>query len=382
MQLHEKFNKVEEELNEYFVEREEVLHGLALAILSENNILLLGPPGIAKSMAVRSWREHITDANYFEWLLTKFSTPEEVFGPLSLKALEEDRYSRITNNKLPEAHFGFLDEIFKCNSGLLNSLLPVLNERKFHNDGVSVDIPLLAVVGASNEIPDTDDGLEALFDRFLIKFNVKPIQEESNFKQMITSTAPAPSTVISLDEINQARQMVKDVTVNEGMADVLIKLRRKLEHDGIHATDRTYNTAMRILKAEAFLNGRDTLQEDDFDVLRNVLWTDPDDERKVWQIILEQISPEKGKIVSLYEAAVEVANETLNEKNNKKRVEKGIDTATKLKEIKKKINTHIKAMEKKKKDVREVKKFEQQVNDLMSRIFTESCGLDTDSLEL
>jgi MoxR-like ATPase len=162
MKLYEKFKKVEEELNEYFVEREEVVHGLALAILSENNMLLLGPPGVAKSMAVREWRAHIKGANYFEWLLTKFSVPEELFGPLSLKALEEDRYSRITVNKLPEAHFGFLDEIFKCNSGLLNSLLPVLNERKFHNDGISVDIPLLAVIAASNETPEEEDGLTAL----------------------------------------------------------------------------------------------------------------------------------------------------------------------------------------------------------------------------
>ena len=376
MQLHEKFRKIEDELNDYFVEREEVLHGLTLAMLSENNILLLGPPGIAKSLAVREWRNHIEGANYFEWLLTKFSTPEEVFGPLSLKALEEDRYSRITFNKMPEAHFAFLDEIFKCNSGLLNSLLPVLNERKFHNDGVAHTIPLLTTVGASNEIPDSEDGLEALFDRFLLKFMVKPIQEESNFKKMITSKIPNPQLVLSLEEIDQARAMVKEVEINEGMADVLIKLRRKMSHQGIFPTDRTYNTATRILRAEAFLNGRDTIAEDDFDVLRHVLWTDPKDEKAVWSIILDQISPEKGKIITLFENAQEVANATLNEKNTKKRVEKGIDTAAKLKDIKKKISQHIQAMEKKKKDVREVRKYDQQVNELLARVFTESCGID------
>jgi len=376
MQLHEKFAQVEEELNDYFVEREEVLHGLALAMLSENNILLLGPPGVAKSLAVREWREHISGANYFEWLLTKFSTPEEVFGPLSLKALEEDRYSRITYNKLPESHFAFLDEIFKCNSGLLNSLLPVLNERVFHNDGVAHDIPLLTTIGASNEIPDAEDGLEALYDRFLLKFMVKPIQEEANFKQMISTQIPQPVTILSLDEIDQARSMVKAVEINEGMADVLIKLRRKMSHQGIFPTDRTYNTATRILKAEAFLHGRDQIIEDDFDVLRHVLWTDPKDERVVWTIILDQISPEKGKIITLFEKAQEVAHATLGEKDDKKRVEKGIDTAAKLKEIKKKISKHIGDMEKKKKDTREVRKVDQKVNELLARVFTESCGID------
>ncbi len=376
MQLHEKINAIEAELNEYFVEREEVLHGLALAILSENNILLLGPPGVAKSMVVRAWKNHISDANKFEWLLTKFSSPEEVLGPLSLKALEEDRYSRITVNKLPEAHFAFLDEIFKCNSGLLNSLLPVLNERIFHNDGKVVDIPLLTVVGASNEIPDTDDGLDALFDRFLLKFMVRPIQEETNFKQMLMTKAEEPKLMLTIDEIHKAREMVQDVEINEGMADLLIKIRRAMAVKGITSTDRSYNTALKILKAEAFLNGRTELVEDDFDVLRNVLWTDPKDERPVWSVILDLISPEKGKIVSLYEKAVETANETLNEKDKKKKVEKGIDTAAKLKKIKKDISKYIKAMEAKKKDTREVKRYDFKVNELLGRVFNESCGID------
>jgi MoxR-like ATPase len=205
---------------------------------------------------------------------------------------------------------------------------------------------------------------------------VKPIQEETNFKQMISTTLGSPKTIITLEEIEEARKAVKAVEINEGMADVMVKLRRKLQHQGIYPTDRTYNTSMKILKAEAFLQGRAELKEDDFDVLRNVLWTDPKDERTVWTIILDQISPEKGKIVSLYEDAVEVANQTLNEKNSKKRVEKGIDTAAKLKEIKQKIGKLIAAMEKKKKDTREVRQYDQRVNELLSRVFTESCGLE------
>jgi MoxR-like ATPase len=385
VELHEKFAQVEEEMENFFVEREEVIHGLTLAMLSESNILLLGPPGVAKSLSVRDWISHVvtgegdSHAKYFEWLLTKFSTPEEIFGPFSIKALsEEDRFTRITVNKLPECHIAFLDEIFKCNSGLLNSLLPVLNERVFHNDGVAHDLPLLTVVGASNEIPDTDDGLEALFDRFLLKFMVKPIQEETNFKEMILSGKPESTVQITLQDIKDAVVEISKVEINEGMADVLLKLRRKLSHAGIFPTDRTYNVCTRILKAEAFLNGRISVAEDDFDVLRHVLWTDPKDERAVWTIILDEISPEKGKIVSLYEDACEVANATLNEKNSKKRVEKGIDTAAKLKEIKKKIGKHIDAMEKKGKDIKDVRKIDAQINALLGRVFTENCGIDAE----
>ena len=210
---------------------------------------------------------------------------------------------------------------------------------------------------------------------------VKPIQEESNFKQMLSSDEPKPALKISLAEINKARVKTQKVEINEGMNDLLIKLRRKFAHQGIFPTDRTYNTCTRILKAEAFFNGRNAVNEDDFDVLRHVLWTDPKDERPVWSIILDQISPEKGKILTLFEEALETANATLKEKDDKKKVEKGIDTATKLKEVRKKILKLIGEMEKKKKDTTEAIVIEQKVNELLSRVFTESCGIDASSAE-
>ena len=385
MKLHEKFRKVEEELNELFVEREEMVHGLALAMLSENNMLLLGPPGTAKSMIVRGWQEHISagkdGAKYFEYLLTKFSTPEEIFGPISLRAIEEDKYVRITTGKLPETHLGFMDEIFKCNSGLLNAMLPVLNERIFHNDGKAHKIPLLTVIGASNEIPDSDDGLDALFDRFLIKFMVKPVQEETGFIRMLmTDYENKPKTNVTLKEIKEAQVAIAKVELNEGMADLMTKIRRNLKHEGIFPSDRTFKTSIRILKAEAFLEGRDHIVEDDFDVLRNVLWADPTHERTVWTTILDIISPEKGQIVSLYEKALEVSNKTLSEKNQKKKIELGIDTAAKLKEIKTKISKLIKQMDKKKKNTTDVKAYESKLNALLGRVFQESCGLSPDSM--
>ena len=205
---------------------------------------------------------------------------------------------------------------------------------------------------------------------------MRAIQEETNFKKMLGSNSPIPIMTITLKEITEARKKVKKVEINDGMMDLLIKLRRELAHQGIFPTDRTYNTTTTILKAEAFLSGRKSIIEDDFDILRHALWVDPKDEKTVWSVILDQISPEKGKILSLYEKAVTTANETLSEKDSKKRVEKGIDTASKLKDVKKKIGKYIEAMEKKKKDTTEVKIIDQKLNKLLGKVFTESCGID------
>src|SRR5690606_20606604 len=123
-------------------------------------------------------------SNYFQWLLTRFSTPEELFGPVSLAELEKGVYKRNTANKLPEAHFVFLDEIFKANSAILNSLLTLINERIFYNNGGIVHSPLISVIGASNEYPE-DENLEALFDRFLLRFELDYIQQDSHFLSML-----------------------------------------------------------------------------------------------------------------------------------------------------------------------------------------------------
>jgi MoxR-like ATPase len=371
MKPNEKFEEIEKELNKLFQEREEVIHGMALSILSGNNMLLLGPPGTAKSMTVRAWKDRVTGAsNYFEYLLTKFSTPEEIFGTFSLKALEEDRYTRITTNKLPEANFGFLDEIFKCNSGLLNSMLTVLNERVFYNDGKPHKIPLLAVIAASNETPEEEDGLAALYDRFLLKFTVKPIQEDSNFMRMLTAEFnKKPEATISFKEIQGAIKEVETVEVNEGMVGVMLKIRRALAQRGIAVTDRTFNTAMKIVKAEAYLSGREEVIEGDFSVLRHVLWTDPKDEREVWGIILNVVSPGTGEILDTYERALETYNKVANEENKNKKTDMALDTFHKLKTALTTIDKIISEMKAKKKDVTEALRYREKIHDFQQKAF-------------
>ena len=163
----ERLAAIATELDQTFVERSEVVEGALAALLAGQHLLLIGPPGTAKSMLADRICQRIEGAGYFQWLLTKFTTPEEVFGAVSLKALERDEYRRVTTNKLPEAHIAFLDEIFKASSSILNALLTLLNERCFDNGSERLRTPLVTLFGAANELPEEDE-LQAVYDLSLI----------------------------------------------------------------------------------------------------------------------------------------------------------------------------------------------------------------------
>ena len=219
MALHQKFQAIEKELNGLFMERAQPVRGIILSTLSATNILLLGPAGVAKSALLNQWNRRIKEARYFYRLMTKYTTPQELFGPPSLKALKEERYTFVTRNKIPEMHTIFLDEVFKSNSAILNSLLTVLNERTFDNDGDPMRLPLITVAGASNEIPEAEDGLDAFFDRFPLKFYIKPIQESSNFVKMLQGASfdDPVANEVTLDEVHAAQAEVAKITIPENV---------------------------------------------------------------------------------------------------------------------------------------------------------------------
>ena len=278
---------IQQKLNERFFDRQVEIEALLTALLSKQHLLFIGPAGTGKSYLSSMLGGIVEGSHYFQHLLTPFSTPEELFGVLSLKDLEQGVYKRNVTNMLPEAHFSFIDEIFKANSAILNSLLTLINERIYYNNGVPISSPLMTMVGSSNEYIEDGEGLEALFDRFLLRYEVNYIRDEDAFIAMLKDQSQVEIPKMTLQQLYAHQHNVIEVEIPDTIYKTIAKLRQNLHDAGIRPSDRRFKHSLSILQAKAYLAGRTEVLREDLNILANVLWETIDQKNATQEIINE-----------------------------------------------------------------------------------------------
>jgi len=264
-------------LERRFLERNELIRLLLLGIMSGENVLLIGPPGTAKSQLARAIGQLFGTEHWFDYLLTRFTTPDEIFGPVSLQQLKQDQYVRKTSGYLPTAQFAFLDEIFKANSAILNALLSILNERIYFNGREKEPVPLLFLIAASNELPEEQDQLAALYDRFLIRYEVGYLKHASSYESMFNLPKESLPVVFSLYDAKDVQTAAKEVDLPEKLVYFLYRLKQDLDEKEYTISDRRLSKIAHVWKTSAAMHGREHVSIWDTVFTPHMLWDVPED---------------------------------------------------------------------------------------------------------
>jgi MoxR-like ATPase len=311
------------------LERGAAVRLVLLAALAGEHVLLIGPPGTAKSELARRLHRAFDGARYFERLLTRFSTPEELFGPLSLKALEDDRYERLTDGYLPTASIAFLDEVFKANSAILNALLTLLNEREFDNGAGRTRTPLISVIGASNEVP-LEEALTAFYDRFLIRVPVGPVGDAAFTQLLALGAAPAPSAPrLTRAELSAWLAQRDSVALPVDVTRHLHALREHLKGEQMAVSDRRWRQLIGLLRTAAFTQGHERIEPLDLWLMPYALAPQPAQVAGLRQWFIEHVAQAAPQEAVWLTRAVEAFEKQL-EIEARAEPEDGEDTAGKL----------------------------------------------------
>ncbi|HUG67500.1 MAG TPA: AAA family ATPase [Pirellulaceae bacterium] len=282
-------------LKNAFVGKDEIVDLMGVCLVASENLFLLGPPGTAKSALVRELAMRL-DGRVFDYLLTRFTEPNELFGPFDIRKLREGELVTNTEGMLPEASFVFLDELLNANSAILNSLLMVLNERVFRRGRETRRLPTLMVVGASNRLPE-DDALGALFDRFLLRVRCDNVPQEQLFAVLgagwqLDTRAEVVTPRMHVDEIRRLQAGIAGVDLSQVLTSYL-ELVHRLRHAGIPISDRRAVKLQRMLAASALLCGRQVAHASDLWVLRYI-W-DREEQQEVLASLVQDAIEKSGQ---------------------------------------------------------------------------------------
>ena len=293
-------------LNDGLTEREDVLYITLLSALAGQNIFLFGPPGTAKSLIARRIASVFKSEVYFDYLMQKFSAPEDVFGPISLKKLKEDEYVRKTDGYLPKADVAFLDEIWKSSPAILNTLLTIINEKRFKNGRNVEHVPLKFLIAASNEIPAPNQGLEALYDRFLARVEVKPVMDSDTFGDMVLrgkaddGISLDESIKVNYAELDKWQREINSVVVSDDVFAILLSVRDKLKNQ-VYVSDRRWQRCVYLIKASAFFDDRQETGIADCLLLPFCLWSRPEERPLIERALYSSMLKEEIDLGPLYQ---------------------------------------------------------------------------------
>lgn len=305
MEINERINRLLVELNRGIYEKELEIGMSLLAALAGESVLLLGPPGVAKSMVARRLKEAFADANAFEYLMSRFSTPDEIFGPVSISRLKDsDKYERSIEGYIPTSDVVFLDEIWKAGPAIQNVLLTVINEKLFRNGDKEISIPLKLLIAASNELPAQGEGLEAIWDRFLIRLTCTCVKDENVFCRMLlddeneTDWKVDTRLKITAEEYKEWQVAIKKIGLPNDVLSCISNIRRQLggvqiegnEHArSVYVSDRRWKHIIRLLKASAFMHGREVVSIMDLLPIYHCLWNEPEEQNSILDIVIHSL---------------------------------------------------------------------------------------------